>query len=115
MTDNLKLEITNLLGNINSSASTHPYIQDIIGYLKQMLQYFDGEKLIDNSQIQKLAIGLDRLITDDYEFYKSETGSMIAKTVNQILRKQSVNNKAVLIKQPYLIISLSTPLCVQGW
>ena len=87
MADNLKLEITNLLGNLNSSASTHPYIQDIIGYLKKMLQYFDGEKLIDNNQIQKLAIDLGRLITDDYEFYESETGSMIAKTINQILRK----------------------------
>ena len=92
MTEDLKNEIQNLLDAVQNSQIKHPYIQDIIGYFGAMLKCFEGENIIDQNQLRRLAIGLGRLISDDYELYKSEIGIMINPTINQILSMSDTNS-----------------------
>jgi hypothetical protein len=91
MTEDLKSEIQNLLNNVQNSQLKHVYIQDIIGYIEAMLKCFEGEKLIEQNQLRRLALGLGRLISDDYEHYESEIGIMVNPTINHILSVNDTN------------------------
>lgn len=79
----LNKALQDLLSNLQNAAK-HPYVSDITKCIKLMLECFDNEKISNKKKLDNLTLSLSRLVSDDYEFSKSEVGIKINKVINQI-------------------------------
>ena len=86
MTKSLRFELLDTLSYLRDSDVQHPYLPDIVHCMEEMLKCFDGDQLINKDQINKLVLSLDRLLSDDYELYKSEVGVKVINAISETLK-----------------------------
>ena len=68
----------------SSMSKPHPFVSEIIVNIDLFLKKFENSNP-DETEIKQLAIGMGRLISDDFNFAESKVGNLVLDFINETL------------------------------